>query len=354
MQPYGWPPSEKFTQKLMNSLQSWGYRAPWGLHTEPYNVWIGEVMSQQTTLEAVLPYYERFIKVLPNVAALAQATREQLAELWRGLGYPSRVYRLQEAAHQIITQGGFPCCYEEWIKLPGVGPYTAAAISSICFNEPKGALDGHAIRVLTRLRAEPVQWWTSRGRNKLQQALDEWISQVPPGQAGLFNQAIMILGSTICKSKNPKCHLCPLQAVCVARQKNQPHKFPLQQPRKKEIHLLVTAKCYLQQNGNILVTKLSPQSPILKNQWSLPLTFKKLTQKPNPKSFQFAHSITHHRLYVTAKSIKQFDPSKKQDQTNSQDEIQFLHPEELLKLSPFSFTEKLVRCLPTPPINHNS
>ena len=346
MKKYQWPPPLTLTYELIHHLSTWGFRAPWGMSNEPYSVWIGEVMSQQTTLPAVIPYYDRFLKDLPEVTHLAQASDEQLNQLWRGLGYPSRVFRLREAAQLIVKQGAFPQRYEDWLKLPGVGPYTAAAISAQCFHQPKGALDGNAIRVLTRLRTEAIPWWTSKGRKVLQQALDEWLQIVPPQEVGLLNQSLMILGSTICKNTHPRCSLCPLQSICCANKKNQTHLFPLSKPQKKQVLLAVTAQCYREHKGMILVTRLSQKSPILKNQWSLPLEFKTLLHKPKAKDFHFTHSITNHRLYVRIVSVSKPPHIQNKNQAYWQDETMFLHPEELNKISPFSFTEKLVQHLP--------
>ncbi|MCB0410907.1 MAG: A/G-specific adenine glycosylase, partial [Bdellovibrionales bacterium] len=140
---------------------------PWRVNRDPYRIWISEVMLQQTTSRAVQPFFERFLKRFPNLKSLSQAKIEDVYEVWAGLGYYSRARNLLKTA-QILGRTGFPKTFEELLKLPGLGPYTARSISSLAFEQRVGVLDGNVIRVLSRLSGEAISWWTTEGRTKLQ------------------------------------------------------------------------------------------------------------------------------------------------------------------------------------------
>ena len=190
---------------------------PWRRDREPYHVWLSEIMLQQTRVEAVRGYYERFLTALPTVQALADAPEDRLLKLWEGLGYYSRARNMQKAAQVIVTQHGgvFPREYDDVRALPGVGPYTAGAICSICFELPTPAVDGNVLRVAARLLRldAPVT------EERIKRGIGEMLEKIyPAGRCGDFTQALMELGATVClPNGEPKCALCPVAAFCAAR-----------------------------------------------------------------------------------------------------------------------------------------
>ena len=178
-------------QKLPGALLTWYAAAhrdlPWRQDRDPYHIWISEIMLQQTRVEAVKGYYSRFLAALPTIADLANAPDDQLQKLWEGLGYYSRVRNLKKAACVIMQeyQGVFPREYSQVIRLPGIGPYTAGAICSIAFDQPKAAVDGNVLRVITRLTDDA----TSIDQPSLRKQISEQLEKVYPSQAGMFTQA---------------------------------------------------------------------------------------------------------------------------------------------------------------------
>ena len=193
------------------------YRSlPWRNDPTPYHVWVSEIMLQQTRIEAVLPYYRRFIDVLPTIADLAAAPTEVLLKLWEGLGYYSRVRNMQRAAQIVMREygGTLPADYDALLSLPGIGPYTAGAIASIAFDLPAPAVDGNVMRVLARLTADDTDVLSNDGKKRFTALAWELI---PEQGAGRFNQALMELGETIClPNGEPHCAECPLNHLCEA------------------------------------------------------------------------------------------------------------------------------------------
>ena len=206
------------TQMIAQSLLSWysvHYRSlPWRNEPTPYHVWVSEIMLQQTRIEAVLPYYRRFLDALPTVSDLADAPSEVLLKLWEGLGYYSRVRNMQKAAQVIVDcyDGVLPADYDALLALPGIGPYTAGAISSIAYNIPVPAVDGNVMRVLARLTADDTDVLSNEGKKKFTTLA--W-QMIPEQDAGRFNQALMELGETVCvPNGEPHCDVCPLRNDC--------------------------------------------------------------------------------------------------------------------------------------------
>ncbi|MCH7849578.1 MAG: A/G-specific adenine glycosylase, partial [Planctomycetes bacterium] len=188
---------------------------PWRRRAaDPYAQWVAEAMLQQTRVDTVLNYYERFLKRFPDVPALARASREVVLKHWEGLGYYRRVVHLHEAAKQLAADGAaIPNSSHELRRLPGVGPYLAAAIASIAFGERAAAVDGNVARVISRLMGVTDDVQSGPGRRTIQSLADQLI---PPGRPGDFNQAWMDLGSAVCTSRSPDCDACPLSGECVA------------------------------------------------------------------------------------------------------------------------------------------
>lgn len=203
---------------------------PWRQDREPYHVWLSEIMLQQTRVEAVKGYYERFLHRLPTIEALAEADPEELNKLWEGLGYYSRVRNLQKAAKQIVELGGFPREHKEILKLSGIGDYTAGAIGSICFELPTPAVDGNVLRVCSRLTAD----FSPIDKPQTKKDLTANLTTVyPKGRCGDFTQALMELGATVCVPNGaPKCELCPLAHICLARRDGLTGELPVKTPKK--------------------------------------------------------------------------------------------------------------------------
>lgn len=189
---------------------------PWREHPTPYRVWVSEIMLQQTRVEAVKPYFQRFMEILPDIAALSQAPEEVLLKLWEGLGYYNRVRNLQKAALQIMENYGgvMPDSYEELLKLKGIGSYTAGAISSIAYGKPNPAVDGNVLRVIARVRKD--ERCISEDKVKKSVEKDLW-EIMPTDRPGDFNQAMMEIGACVCIPNGaPHCEECPLQQICMA------------------------------------------------------------------------------------------------------------------------------------------
>ena len=222
-------------QQIVPLLLEW-YAAnarvlPWRSEPTPYRVWLSEIMLQQTRVEAGLPYFERFTAALPTVEALAQADEQLLMKLWEGLGYYSRARNLQKAARIIVNEygGQLPDTPQELQKLPGIGPYTAGAISSIAFGYPAPAVDGNVLRVLSRITAYEGDVLAAGVKEKTAAALQA----ILPPQAGDFNQALMELGALVCLPNGaPKCLICPVREFCSARRRGIENELPYKAPKK--------------------------------------------------------------------------------------------------------------------------
>src|SRR5436853_2803564 len=185
--------------KLAALLLAWYRKShrdlPWRGTTDPYRIWVSEIMLQQTRAVAVIPYYERFLARFPTVATLAAAPEQDVLALWAGLGYYSRARNLRRAAQAIVAAGGFPRDYDAIRALPGIGDYTAAAVASIAFSLPHAVLDGNVMRVVARVENEGADIGTVRTRERFRAVAQEWLVPDDPGH---FNQALMELGATVC------------------------------------------------------------------------------------------------------------------------------------------------------------
>ena len=206
---------------------------PWRKNHDPYGVWVSEIMLQQTRVEAVIPFYERFLERLPNVFALAAARENELLKLWEGLGYYSRVRNMQKAAQIIVEQrnGLFPQSVKELEQLPGFGSYTAGAVASIAFGLAVPAVDGNVLRVLARIRDDHRDIAQPGIKKEVSALLSDVI---PAGRAGDFNQALMELGATVClPNGEPKCLLCPVRALCKGYSSGTSTELPIRAAKKQ-------------------------------------------------------------------------------------------------------------------------
>lgn len=227
---------------------------PWREKPEAYRVWISEIMLQQTRIEAVKPYFERFMKELPNITSLASVEEDRLMKLWEGLGYYSRARNLKKAAEILVRDydGRMPSSYRELQKLPGIGSYTAGAIASIAFGEPVPAVDGNVLRVVSRLLASRQDILKQSVKRQTERMLTEIM---PREDAGAFNQGIMELGETVCIPAGvPKCEACPLLKLCLASQNRLTDEIPVKTPPKRRREEKRTV-CILEWNGQICLRK---------------------------------------------------------------------------------------------------
>ena len=238
---------------------------PWRRTQDAYHVWVSEIMLQQTRIEAVMGYYHRFMEAFPNVEALAAAPIEQVLKLWEGLGYYSRARNLHKAAQQVVFLGGFPSSYEEIIKLPGIGDYTAGAIAAIAFGEPVTAIDGNVMRVISRIYALEEDIMLPASKKNVKLILE---SVYPLGRASDFVQGLMELGELICIPGSPRCESCPIQEQCRAFAEGKQTVLPLRIPKTKkktEERIVLIAE----EEGKVLLTK-RPEQGLLGGLWEYP------------------------------------------------------------------------------------
>jgi len=326
-------------QKLPALLINWfstNHRdLPWRRTRDPYAVWVSEIMLQQTQVKTVIPYWERWLRELPTVEAVARASPDKVHKLWEGLGYYTRARNLQQAARQIVEKHGrkFPEHFDDVLALPGIGRYTAGAICSIAFNQPTPILDGNVIRVLTRvfgIAANPkeketnARLWklaeklvvrakTQRRKRKTQNNLAELAPLREENSCSFLNQSLMELGALICTPRNPQCVVCPVNRLCVALQQNRVNELPNVGKRQ-----ITTARHFAafvaERNGHFLVRQ-RPAEVVNAHLWEFP-NMEILNGKFNPNlaaksalgvepsSLQplctVKHSITRYRITLEA------------------------------------------------------
>lgn len=228
-------------QQLAHALEQWytlnGRDLPWRHTTDPYAIWLSEVVLQQTRVAQGTDYWHRLLRAFPTVSHLAEATEDEVLKQWQGLGYYSRARNLHKAAQQIVERGHFPQTATELQQLKGIGPYTAAAVASIAFNEPVAAVDGNFHRVLSRLFSIQLPIAGTEGR-RLLNLLAQHLVQAATSPAAL-NQAVMDLGATLCTPISPSCSLCPLSNHCLSYADGSPEALPIKAKRTavRERHL---------------------------------------------------------------------------------------------------------------------
>ena len=258
-----------FRQKLLAWYDENKRDLPWRRSKNPYHIWVSEIMLQQTRVDTVIPYYERFLDWFPTVESLANAPEERLLKAWEGLGYYSRVRNMQTAAQQIMSEfeGKFPSTYEGISSLKGIGPYTAGAISSIAFNLPQPAVDGNVMRVLARL-FEVNHDIGNPSNRKIFQALMEVL--IDPDRPGDFNQALMDLGSDIEAPVNPRPEESPVKDFSAAYQHGTMNRYPIKAPKKKPIPIYLKALVVQNSQGQFLLEKNESEN-LLAGFWHFPL-----------------------------------------------------------------------------------
>lgn len=260
--------STRIQRRLLDWYARHGRDLPWRRTDDAYHIWVAEVMLQQTQVGTVIPYYEQFLGHFPTVEALASAELDAVLKAWEGLGYYARARNLHAAAREVVEQNGgrIPDTWDELLRLPGIGQYTAGAIASIAFGECRPAVDGNVRRVLSRLYAiqQPIDG------NRTRRHLHVLASQlVPEDRPGDFNQAFMDLGALICTPHNPACLLCPLNRVCSARASGLENALPKRTPRKSIPHYNATAGVIWNGDGQVLLAQ-RPRGGMLGGLWTFP------------------------------------------------------------------------------------
>lgn len=256
-----------FASRILNWYQLNARVLPWRCIISPYRTWVSEVMLQQTQVETVIPYFERWMEKFPNIECLATADEQEILIEWEGLGYYGRALNLHRAAKQVMVDyhGELPQSSKELQKLPGIGPYTAAAIASIAFDENIAAIDANIRRVYARYGDVQVPVDCPEGRKLVNGLANKYL---PIKRAGDFNQALMDLGSLICRPKNPKCELCPIASGCLAKQLGFQDQRPIKQPKRQIPHITVTAAVIKQDDLVLLAQR--PPGGLLGGLWEFP------------------------------------------------------------------------------------
>lgn len=314
---------------------------PWREDISAYRVWVSEIMLQQTRVEAVKPFFERFLTALPTVKDLAEAEEDVLLKLWEGLGYYNRVRNMQKAARQIMEEydGAFPKEYEKIKSLTGIGNYTAGAISSFAYGIPKPAVDGNVLRVVSRLTASYDDIMKASVRTKVEEQLERII---PKDAASDFNQGLIELGAIVCVPNGaPKCEICPLAAYCKAREKGIASELPVK--TKAKARRIENRTVMIFQDGDKVAIRKRPKKGLLAGLYELPNTEGKLT---SDEVLSYSKTIGLSPLY-----IRKLEPAKhifshvewhmtgfviRVDELENActEEMLFIHPEEIQKEYP--------------------
>lgn len=284
----------KTTQTIAQALEGWFARVkrpmPWRSRPEPYACWLSEILMQQTTYASALPFYERFIRRFPSVERLAAADEGDVLKAWEGLGYYARARNLLKAA-RLLTAGGradWPASAADWAKLPGVGPYTAAALASVLSGERVPVVDGNVARVFARVWALPDDFRKLPARRRLAARLQPEIDRAK--SPGDFNQAMMELGALVCAPASPVCADCPLAFACAARRDGRQAEFPFKAAKRDLPVRRVRAVVVRDVRGRVLLVQ-NREGGLLKGLWELPEI---------EETASLAQGFSHFRLELTA------------------------------------------------------
>jgi len=259
-------------KKFSNQLKKWYLinkrDLPWRKVSNPYYIWLSEIILQQTRVDQGLSYYLKFIEHFPTVKELARASEEEVLKLWQGLGYYSRARNLHFSAKYIVNELNekFPSNYKDLLKLKGVGDYTASAIASICYNEPTAVVDGNVYRVLARYFGIETAINSSKGIKEFKLLAQELIDEKDPGT---HNQAVMEFGARMCKPQNPDCSICPLKDSCVSLQKNLINELPFKEKKLKVRNRFFNYLVIVTNDGKTKIEQRT--SGIWRNMYQFPL-----------------------------------------------------------------------------------
>lgn len=310
--------------KFPNTLENWYLEnkreLPWRNTKNPYNIWLSEIMLQQTRVEQGLPYYEKFIEAFPTVFDLAGASSEKVMKLWQGLGYYSRARNLHEAAKHVAYElnGNFPDTYKELLKLKGVGDYTANAIASFCYNENVALVDGNVFRVLSRLKGIDTPINTTQGKKLFKKIAEEELEKVRFDRS-IYNQAIMEFGALHCKPSNPACEVCPFNEECVALRTHKIKDLPVKLKKTKVKNRYFNYLVFQNEQEQTIIEKRSGkgiwnglyQFPLIET--SGPVSEKELLENTDFREYikekkfsveiynpePVVHKLSHQHLYAT-------------------------------------------------------
>jgi len=244
---------DQFQYQLLNWYKLNHRKLPWRETSNPYFIWLSEVMLQQTQVKTVIPYFKKFTKALPSVSEAASASGDQMLKLWEGLGYYSRIRNFHKAVKTIVTEfnGQIPSDWDTFIRLPGVGNYIASAVLSMAYHQPFAVVDGNVKRVLARLCLLSCTVNEAKNLKFFQTQADKLLAK---DQSGNYNQAIMELGALICKPGNPDCKECPVQSFCMAFKKEKTEQFP-RKKRRNPVPIYDIAVGVIYEKGKLLITK---------------------------------------------------------------------------------------------------
>jgi A/G-specific adenine glycosylase len=291
---------ERFRTQLLAWFGRHRRDLPWRRTSEPYAIWVSEIMLQQTRVATAISYYERFLTRFPDFQSLADASEPDLLAHWAGLGYYYRARNLQKAAQLMRDAGGFPATIEDLRGLPGIGDYTAAAVASISFNLPHAVVDGNVFRVLSRVLDDPTNIASAIARKHFSAAADTLLDRDRPGA---FNQAMMELGATLCLPKNPQCLICPVSDLCQARQRGRENDLPVKGKRQEsaqEQRLLF----WIEREGKLLVWQRPSTSRLMPGFWELPERAQLLHVTAGRKLGSFRHTITFHKYVFEVAEVE--------------------------------------------------
>ena len=259
---------------------------PWRKDKDPYRVWVSEIMLQQTRIEAVKPYFARFMERFPDVFALANAEEEEVLKLWEGLGYYSRARNLHKAAKEVAFKlgGRFPATKEELKRLPGIGEYTSSSIASIAFDEVAVAVDGNLLRIHARLNADRTDVKMPEAKKRAEAF---FLSKIDRARPGDFNVALMDIGELVClPAGNPKCDECPFQDFCKAKREGKQNEYPIVS-KKKDKRVLPLDVFILKHQGGIVLRK-RPATGLMAGLYELPNIEREKTPQESLKKLGFA------------------------------------------------------------------
>jgi A/G-specific adenine glycosylase len=260
------------TPQFQAALLGW-YRAnrrrlPWREEPSLYKTVVSEFMLQQTQVKTMLPYFARWLAALPDFASLAAASEVEVVKLWEGLGYYTRARNLHKLARALVTLPAPPLTREAWLELPGIGPYTSAAITSISFGAPAAVVDGNVVRILARLAADGTAWRDTTAAGKaLAPLAAALLNHAEPGD---HNQAMMELGATVCTRHNPLCTVCPVRAFCAACRAGEPEAYPRLATKVIEARTVIRAWCRREGDSALLLHRIDSAARRLAGQHELP------------------------------------------------------------------------------------
>ncbi len=260
-----------FVSRLLRWYEQHRRNLPWRNYLDSYAIWVSEIMLQQTRVETVIPYFERWMERFPTIQSLAAASEQEVLAVWEGLGYYSRARNLHRAAQVVVErfEGVLPSSVEALQRLPGIGRYTAGAIASIAFGQDEPVLDGNVRRVYARLFDVNLAVDSREGEAELWKLAAEYL---PKGRAGEFNQALMDLGAAICLPRRPRCLLCPIADSCLARQRGVVEERPVRLPQVNTPHYVQSAAVIVKRGRHGLCTLLAkrPSEGLLGGLWEFP------------------------------------------------------------------------------------